>query len=56
MDEKINNQILAGEITALTIDTSIFEKNSLALESGLLAQLEQFRESDFVTRHSEHGG
>ena len=30
MDEKINNQILAGEITALTIDTSIFEKNSLA--------------------------
>lgn len=47
MDEKINNQILAGEITALTIDTSIFEKNSLALESGLLAQLEQFRHSDF---------
>lgn len=47
MDEKINNQILAGQITALTIDTSIFEKNSLALESGLLAQLEQFRESEF---------
>lgn len=47
MDEKINNQILAGEITALTIDTSIFERNSLALESGLLAQLEQFRESEF---------
>lgn len=47
MDEKINNQILAGEITALTIDTSIFDKNSLALESGLLAQLEQFRTSEF---------
>lgn len=47
MDEKINKQILAGEITALTIDTSIFEKNGLALESGLLAQLEQFRESEF---------
>ncbi|WP_454056748.1 hypothetical protein [Cupriavidus sp. Marseille-Q8015] len=47
MDEKINNQILAGEVTALTIDTSIFEKNGLALESGLLAQLEQFRESEF---------
>lgn len=47
MDEKINNQILAGEITALTIDTSIFEKNGLALESGLLAQLEQFRVSEF---------
>ncbi len=47
MDEKINNQILAGEITALTIDTSIFEKNSLAMESGLLAQLEQFRNSEF---------
>lgn len=47
MDEKINNQILAGEITALTIDTSIFERNSLALESGLLAQLEQFRAGEF---------
>lgn len=47
MDEKINNQILAGEITALTIDTSIFERNSLALEGGLLAQLEQFHESEF---------
>ncbi|MBO9328360.1 hypothetical protein GHR37_04395 [Achromobacter xylosoxidans] len=47
MDEEINNQIVAGEITALTIDTSIFDKNSLALESGLLAQLEQFRKSDF---------
>jgi len=47
MDEKINNQILAGQITALTIDTSVFEKNSLALESGLLAQLEQFHESEF---------
>ena len=47
MDEKINDLILAGEITALTIDTSIFEKNSLALESGLLAQLDQFREGKF---------
>lgn len=47
MDEKINKQILAGEVTALTIDTSIFEKNGLALESGLLAQLEQFRASEF---------
>lgn len=47
MDEKINNQILAGEITALTIDTSIFEKSGLALESGLLAQLEQFRKNEF---------
>lgn len=47
MDEKINALILAGEITALTIDTSIFERNGLALESGMLAQLEQFRESEF---------
>jgi hypothetical protein len=47
MDERINNQILSGEITALTIDTSIFERNSLALENGLLAQLEQFQASEF---------
>lgn len=47
MDERINDLILAGEIAALTIDTSIFERNGLALESGLLAQLEQFRDSEF---------
>lgn len=47
MDEKINDLILSGEITALTIDTSIFERNSLALEGGLLAQLGQFREGEF---------
>jgi hypothetical protein len=47
MDDQINKKILAGNITALTIDTSIFEKNGLALESGLLAQLDQFLESEF---------
>lgn len=47
MDDKISKKILAGEIKALTIDTSIFERNGLAMESGLLAQLDQFRESDF---------
>lgn len=48
MDQKIHDQILAGDITALTIDTSVFEKNGLALEGGLLAQLAQFRGSDIA--------
>lgn len=48
MDQSIHDQILAGEITALTIDTSVFEKNGLALESGLLAQLVQFQGSDIA--------
>ncbi|WP_186142532.1 PIN domain-containing protein [Burkholderia gladioli] len=48
MDQSIHDQILAGEITALSIDTSVFEKNGLALESGLLAQLVQFRGSDIA--------
>ncbi|CAG9235758.1 PIN_12 domain-containing protein [Paraburkholderia tropica] len=47
MDEQIHNLILAGEITALTIDTSVFNKLGLKLESGLLAQLGQFREGEF---------
>lgn len=46
MDERIHAQIIAGEITALTLDTSIFERAGLAMESGLLAQLGQFREGD----------
>ena len=31
--------------SALTIDTSIFEKNGLKLNKGLLAQLHQFRDN-----------
>lgn len=46
MDERIHAQIIAGEITALTLDTSIFERAGLAMESGLLAQLGQFRDGD----------
>jgi len=46
MDERIHAQIIAGEISALTLDTSIFERAGLAMEAGLLAQLEQFRDGD----------
>ncbi|WP_186027363.1 PIN domain-containing protein [Burkholderia gladioli] len=46
MDKHIHTQILTGEIAALSLDTSIFERAGLALESGLLAQLTQFRDSD----------
>ena len=46
MDERIHAQIVAGEITALTLDTSIFDRAGLAMEAGLLAQLSQFRDSD----------
>lgn len=46
MDDEIREQIIAGEILAVTLDTSTFERHGLALESGLLAQLKQFRGSD----------
>lgn len=46
MDESIHKQLIAGQITALTLDTSVFDRNGLALESGLLTQLEQFHVSD----------
>lgn len=38
MDDEIREQIIAGEILAVTLDTSTFERHGLALESGLLAQ------------------
>lgn len=46
MDEDISAKILAGDIAALSIDTSVFDGQGLALESGLFAQLAQFRDSD----------
>jgi len=46
MDENIHALIASGEITALTLDTSIFERAGLAMEAGLLAQIEQFRGSE----------
>lgn len=46
MDECIHEKIISGEISALTLDTSIFDRAGLAMESGLLAQLSQFRDGD----------
>lgn len=46
MDERIHAQIVSGEIAAITLDTSIFERAGLTMESGLLSQLGQFRGGD----------
>lgn len=48
--DEIKDAIAAGEIGAITLDTSIFDANGLRLEGGLLQRLEQFRGSgiDFV--------
>ncbi|MCI1150435.1 PIN domain-containing protein [Stenotrophomonas maltophilia] len=46
MDDEIRDQIVTAKISALTLDTSVFERNGLAMESGLLAQMEQFNESN----------
>lgn len=43
--DEIKVAIANGEIGAITLDTSIFDGNSLKLESGLLQRVEQFRGS-----------
>ena len=43
--DELKNIVRAGEFRAITLDTSIFDAQSLRLESGLLKQLEQFRDS-----------
>ena len=41
----INMDVTNKHYSALTIDTSIFEKNGLKLNKGLLAQLHQFKDN-----------
>ncbi|MBC6433801.1 hypothetical protein FM036_25320 [Nostoc sp. HG1] len=43
--DELKNLVIAGQFTAITLDTSIFDAQGLRLESGLLKQLEQFRDS-----------
>ena len=43
--DELKNLVRAGQFGAITLDTSIFEAQGLKLESGLLKQLEQFRDS-----------
>jgi hypothetical protein len=44
----LKDAIAAGRIKALTLDTSIFDRNSLKLESGLLRRLSQFSENSVL--------
>jgi rRNA-processing protein FCF1 len=43
--DELKNLVRAGQFRAITLDTSIFDAQGLKLESGLLKQLEQFRDS-----------
>ncbi|HAX76463.1 MAG TPA: hypothetical protein DCY88_11635 [Cyanobacteria bacterium UBA11372] len=43
--DELKNLVRAGQFGAITLDTSIFDAQGLRLESGLLKQLEQFRDS-----------
>jgi len=43
--DELKNLVRAGQFGAITLDTSIFDAQGLKLESGLLKQLEQFRDS-----------
>lgn len=43
--DKLKNLVRTGKVGAITLDTSIFDAQGLRLESGLLKQLEQFRDS-----------
>lgn len=43
--DEIKEAIAAGEIGAITLDTSVFDGNGLRLEAGLLNRIQQFRGS-----------
>jgi PIN domain len=43
--DQLKNIVRAGQFRAITLDTSIFDAQGLRLESGLIKQLEQFRDS-----------
>lgn len=43
--DELKNIVRSGQFRAITLDTSIFDAQGLRLESGLLKQLEQFRDS-----------
>lgn len=43
--DELKRLVRSGQFGAITLDTSIFEAQGLKLESGLLKQLEQFRDS-----------
>lgn len=45
--DEIGVKITSGEITAISLDTSIFEKSHNRFEHAPLAQLKQFRDSSF---------
>jgi len=51
--EEIEAAVKNGDITALTLDTSTFERKSFALEKGLLRRLSQFKDSEFKLVLSE---
>lgn len=44
--EQINESIASGRLRALSLDTSTIDRKGRRLESGLLLQLKQFRDSD----------
>jgi hypothetical protein len=51
--DELKNLVRVGQFSAITLDTSIFDAQGLKLESGLLKQLEQFRDSSIKLIISE---
>ena len=43
--DELKRLVRAGQFEAITLDTSVFDAQGLKLESGLLKQLEQFKDS-----------
>ncbi|MBD2667211.1 hypothetical protein B6N60_02733 [Richelia sinica FACHB-800] len=51
--DELKKLVRAGHFGAITLDTSIFDAHGLKLESGLIRQLEQFRDSSIKLIISE---
>lgn len=43
--EEIRKEIADGKISAITLDTTVFDRNALKLDTGLLKALEQFKDT-----------
>lgn len=48
MNEQIRDDVEKGSISAIALDTSVFDAKQLSLETGLLRRVEQFRDSNGV--------
>ncbi|RAU46582.1 MULTISPECIES: PIN domain-containing protein [unclassified Pseudomonas] len=51
--QELRNKLLSGEITALTFDTQVFDRNGRTFKGGLLGELDQLKQSNIQILFTE---